>query len=368
MKILCVIMKKIIVLNLGEGVMKKALLIIVSIAFLLGIGYAGYVVFNSKNVVSVEVEGQIQTLYFVNETDKPNFQDAKLKVNYKSGDAKFISFEKADIEVNDFSTTDEASKTMKITYKNQLLTIDYNVIRSGLYYLSGTEKSTLVSGKIKTTSSSYKINDVNQLYYFDINGSLKYYSYDSSIKQWILFDGKYNKEYKYEIKNNTLSVYLGGNTPIYQLQANKNADNDEKIDVKSTSYTYSGEFQTSKTIYDFTHYDMKTNVKIDNLSVYCPTMKTNQQDFEYLEMNVGETFSNTNQKIFFKITYSDSWLDVTDSNDNIVKLLKTVYVYIDDGMVKDNTLDTSSKNSPILSKTRLAYDGELCEIYYTVVG
>ena len=345
--------------------MKKVLLIIVSVAFLLGIGYAGYVVFNSKNIVSIEIDGQVQTLYLVDETDKPNFQDAKLKVNYKSGDAKFIPLEKANITINDFSTETETSKTMKISYKNQLISLDYSVIRGGVYYLSNREVSSLVGGNVSTDETSYKINEVNDLFFFGENGSLKYYVKDSSGK-WFLFDGKYKSSYKYEIKDDTMSIYLGGETPSYQIQASKVSDESDNVEVTSTSYTYNGEFQTSKTVYDFTHYDIKTNVEINDLSIYSEDFKTNEDGHNYLEFSKGEKLSNTTKKIYFKIVYSDSLLDVTDSEGNIVRLLNEVYVVADDGMVKNNSLDTSKSFSPILKQAELAYDSELCYVYYTV--
>ena len=344
--------------------MKKALLIIVTIALLLGVGYAGYVVFRSKNIVSVEVEGQIQSLYLVDETETPNFQDAKLKINYKSGDAKFIPLQKANIKINDFSTKEETSKTMKITYKNQMVELDYSVVRSGLYYLSQIQNDILTDGKVETKTSLYPITQTNELFFFGEKGDLKYYSYDKKYSRWVLFDGKYNDLYKYEIINRTLSIYLGGNTPNYQLEATANEDG--KISVASTSFTYNGEFQTSKTVYSFTHYEFKTNVKMEKLEVVSDALKIDENNFDYLEFKVGDTFAKLTNKVYFKITYSSPLLVVTNSDGSTLNLLQNVYVLVDDSMVKDHTLDTSVVANKWKICT-LAYDSEVCTFRYIVV-
>jgi hypothetical protein len=70
--------------------MRRILLFIIAIVLLGGIGYTGYVIFGSKNISKVEVEGNAQTIYLLNETDTPDFQDAKLKITYKSGDVKYV--------------------------------------------------------------------------------------------------------------------------------------------------------------------------------------------------------------------------------------------------------------------------------------
>ena len=168
--------------------MKRFILFILTIALLGGIGYTGYVIFSSKNISKVEIEGNVQTIYLLNETDTPDFQDAKLKITYKSGDVKYLDMatigEK--ITVDKFTTSLEASETMKITYKSQLITIDYKVIKSGLYYMSFKESTTSTGSK---STQRYTISKTQNFYNLGEDGVLKYYHYDGNKGKWFLYDG-----------------------------------------------------------------------------------------------------------------------------------------------------------------------------------
>ena len=136
--------------------MKKVISIILVIACIAGLGFLGYVVFRSKNIVSAHIDGQMQTLYLVNETTTPDFEDAKLKVTYKNGTAKYIDLKSKSVKINDFSTSIQTHGVMKITYKSQTIEVPYNVIKRGLYYMKSHQMKTSGQTPVVTTFNSIK--------------------------------------------------------------------------------------------------------------------------------------------------------------------------------------------------------------------
>ena len=127
--------------------MKRLIVILVVVACLIGVGFLGFTIFNKKNIDKVELEGTVQTLYLANtnEINKPNFQDASLKVSYKDGTVKYIPLKSADVTVTDFSTSIELTDgKMKINYKSNVISVNYSVIKNGFYYVSSV--TTYVSG------------------------------------------------------------------------------------------------------------------------------------------------------------------------------------------------------------------------------
>ena len=68
--------------------MKKIVWIVLAILCACGLGYIGYVIFQAKNIETVEISGNMQTLYVVGED--LNFGDAKLKVTYKNGNIRMV--------------------------------------------------------------------------------------------------------------------------------------------------------------------------------------------------------------------------------------------------------------------------------------
>ena len=185
--------------------MKKVLLFLVAIIFIAGIGYAGYLIFNSKNIVKIEIEGTAQTLYLVDEAVSPDFQDAKLKITYKSGDVKYVEMKNSYLTIHDFSTSIVRHGTMKITYKSQMITLDYDVINSGVYYLSSYTKTMVVGNN---SSAGYSINNTRNFYSLQPNGVLKYYNFNTANNKWYLYDGKYISSYKYEVVDDKIKIYL----------------------------------------------------------------------------------------------------------------------------------------------------------------
>ena len=181
--------------------MKKLIVLLVSIACLAGVCFLGYTIFSKKNVDKVELEGQIQTLYLANtnEINKPNFQDAKLKVTYKDGNVKYIPLKTADISVTDFSTSLQTTDgKMKITYKSKVINVDYTVIKHGFYYVNSD--ATYVSGNA-TVSENYTVSTTKEFFNLEQNGTLKYYQLKDG--KWLLYDGKFLSDYKYVMTERT---------------------------------------------------------------------------------------------------------------------------------------------------------------------
>ena len=67
--------------------MKKFILIFLSVLCIAGVGALGYLMFNAKSIASIEIEGQMQTIYVAGQDI--DFENAKLKVTYKNGSVKF---------------------------------------------------------------------------------------------------------------------------------------------------------------------------------------------------------------------------------------------------------------------------------------
>ena len=66
--------------------MKKFILIFLSVICVAGVVALGWLIFNSKSIASIEIDGQIQTLYIAGQDI--DFEGAKLKVTYKNGNVK----------------------------------------------------------------------------------------------------------------------------------------------------------------------------------------------------------------------------------------------------------------------------------------
>ena len=220
--------------------MKKIITIILIVACLAGIGVLGYVIFRSKNIESVAIEGQMQSLYFVNETTTPNFDDAKLVVTYKNGNIKKLDITSKNVKVDDFSTSLKSHGTMKITYKSQTVEKDYDVIESGLYYISKEAEKTADTSYNPSSTPDIALNEANIMFYLSSDGVLQYYSRKFSGNYWCLNDGAYDENYYYEIKGDTLVVNFlkaNGDKDSYNIKANY--DDNGELTLTSTSTLFS---------------------------------------------------------------------------------------------------------------------------------
>ena len=110
---------------------------IVSVILIVGlIAILGVQLVKSANVESIEIVGDIQTIYFVESTSDVNFNDADLKITYKDGSVKIKKLTKKLVSVKNFNTSVVNNGTMKITYKSTTIDVGYAVVWTGLYYLN----------------------------------------------------------------------------------------------------------------------------------------------------------------------------------------------------------------------------------------
>lgn len=343
---------------------KKILLIILVIACLVGVGILGYVVFNSKNITAVEIEGQIQTLYMVDETTTPNYGEAKLKVTYKNGNAKFIDLTSKSVKVSDFSTSVGAHGNMKLTYKSYTLEVEYNVIKYGFYYV---QESTVHSGANSQTTGIDSIGKANKLFFLDAGGALKYYwkGYENN---WFLNDGVYDADYSYSVAGDSLTINYGKNTEILKADF-VNGD----VVLSSVNDTVgSGGTVVTRTVNKYACFSgYKTNIeinKITDLYAVGETLNTFEKG-KSIEFTLGRNLKSDNKEIYFKAEYSYPIITYNDTSGKAQNMLGEVYVRLTDNMVNFDTTDF--RNTP--ATTCLFYENysaaqgtKTYEIYYTV--
>lgn len=332
--------------------MKKFILIFLICICLGGVGYLGYVVFNSKSIESVEISGEMQTLYIVG--DDLNFQDAQLKVTYKNGNIKMVDLSSKTVDVSLFSTSLQTHGTMKIAYKSFVLDVEYDVVYKGMYYVSKETTST-ASSTSSSSGVSYTSNSTPMMFYLDNNGVLDYY-YKENGKTY-MHDGSYDKSYKYIIDGDTIQVYLGNDEIAYEIQANYNSSGTMTLkSVTLNTMDYDPDIVASKEekIYTFNS-SFKTDRRISSVEVdLSQTSYITQGSYKFVTFKVGETIKSSEKVLLLKVNIA---------NDSY---LSTVYVYITDSMVTRNSLDTSLVTD--LGHMLCAYEGQDFDINYKVVN
>lgn len=314
---------------------KKILISLMVILVLGGIGYLGYVIFMAKSIQNVEFVGSMQTVYFVG--DDLDFENSQLKVTYKNGDIKVLNLKDADVEVTLFSTSLEAHGKMKITYKSFTLTQEYDVLHTGLYYVS-SKKVTNVSTPNNPETTDVTENNATEMYYFEKNGVLKYYHRTSATADWYMNDGNYDKNYSYSTAGDTVTVKLGKKT--IELKASYNKDGfinlvSNEVEMNQANPDIPSKY-TSQT---FTHStSIKDNLVIDKDKSTIDYMKSGETGNNYITFKVGEKISTHTHKIYLKIVYT---------NDTFFAG-KTVYVEVCDEMnSRANPLQTIDTTASI---------------------
>ena len=308
--------------------MKKFISILSACLIVVVIGFLAITLFKSSSVKSIEVVGQVQTIYFVGSTNDVNFNDAELKITYNDGSVKLQKLNKKLVRVNNFSTSVQHNGTMKLTYKSQTIDIGYSVICKGMYYLSEKVTETYNGSTISQSSSGKMIAGVNssnvdvttstEMIYFGNDGVCDYYSRSSSTATWYADNGYYDKSFYYKITGNTINVHLGENL-VYGLQAKVSSDGKLSLTTVQKEYVNGvSDFLQKKTTRDFDYYEMKGNrtITASDVSVYCSNPP--------IRFAHNSKFSDSNLKIYLKVTYS---------NDNF---LKNVYVNFNENMFGEN--------------------------------
>lgn len=329
--------------------MKKLMIIFLIIICSCGIGYLGYVIFQSKNIDSVKLVGNMQTVYIVG--DEIDYEDAKLQVTYKNGKMKMISLDSSSVDIDYFSTSVETHGEMNIVYKSEVIKVPYNVIRKGAYYLKTIETKTVTSEiSSNTVSNRYDINDSNEMIYIYGKGICNYYTRHSG--GWYMIDGKYDQSnYNYSIVGDTVFIKLKNNSysiKVDYLDNGKMLLTSKKLTkIENTELVSKQEIKT----FEYTE-EMKTNQSVLDASVAYNLIGSN-----FVEFEVGETIDSYDSNIYLKVTYAQY---------NTTHQFRTVYVKIVDNMVARN-LNTTKKLST-QTQASLTYETKSnIALFYKVV-
>lgn len=306
--------------------MKKLIAIFLVLLCAVGIGYLGYLIFRSKNIDSVELAGNIQTLYVVG--DELDFEDAKLKVTYKNGNIRMVDLDSSSVEVTYFTTSVETHATMNIIYKSAVIPVEYNVIQKGAYYLKNYQLVSVKSaGSANTTNKSYSVSNTNEMIYIDVGGICKYYTRTSD--GWTMIDGNYNSNLRYSITADTLSVNLSNTSyeiKVDYLDSGKmNLVSEKKTKIGNTELVSSHETRT------FQHTaEMKTTQSIGVVEVANNLLSNDTAIY-----SVGQSITEGSEKVYLKVTY----LQYNDSHQ-----FRNIYVQVESSMIARN-FNTSKRNS-----------------------
>ncbi len=350
--------------------MKKFLLALVIVVCLAGLGVLGYVVFNAKSVKNIEIEGNAQTLYFINESSTPKFDDAKLKVTYKNGNIKYVNFSSSSVKITSFSTSVENHGSMTITYKSQSISLEYNVIKMGYYFVK-EQKISIPQSNNSTTTTTSSIADAKTLLFLDEDGALKYYVYSSSKSAWLLYDGKYDSDFNWQISGNSLIInYQEDYVPRTEV-ITANYSNGEIV-LNSTIDTKNDAGLVTKRVENTygCNNSYKTNVSIssidEDLYVLSGTTKV-VESYNAIKLSLNGSIASEEMLIYFKVNYTSPIITFSE-NGKTINMLDSVYVMLTDEMI---SLETDAvRSTPKL--TYLCYESysqtslKKYNIYYVV--
>lgn len=327
--------------------MKKILLAILIVLCVGGVGFLGYTIFSSKNIVSTEIVGNLKTLYVVG--DDFSFGDAKLKVTYKNGNIKMVDLNEKTVDVAYFTTSVETHGVMEITYKSKVMKVDYNVIKTGYHYLSDKTINTMHAG-------SYSLNETEEIFYIGSGGMLRYYT--KSINKWYLNDGKYDISYGYSIVGDTMKIKLGDNK---EISAQAEYIQNGTMLLKATIITRNQvdpEIVITKTEKVYKHYNTN-ELRFNNIIEldYSKVTDINYGGKKVIYFKVNDDFDTSlNKNLLLKVRYIDQ-----DPNFPI----REAYVYICNEIV-NGTIVTERVTSGGVDTAYCFYEGERFYIHYIV--
>ena len=303
--------------------MKKFILIFLSVICVAGVVALGWLIFNSKSIASIEIDGQIQTLYIAGQDI--DFEGAKLKVTYKNGNVKFVNMTNKSVKINQFSTSLKTHGKMKITYKSQVLDVEYDVIQAGMYYVSAEQS--YFAGETAPLPTTYDAKSAEMLLYIRDNGELDYYYLDGS-GRYCMHDGSYDKSYKYEIVGDTLNAYLGSDSYVVPIQADYSSDGN--VEYKSTKvYKDDIGLEISRNVKTFSYYEMKSENYRTIINSNVDLSRTAGVVGNVVNFGRNQTIKTSGKIMFLFVAYH---------NDHF---MHAVYVHICDEMISNNSLDTS---------------------------
>lgn len=335
--------------------MKKFLIGLLLVICFAGVGYLGYVIFQSKNIDTVEIVGDMKTLYLVG--DDLDFGDAKLKVTYKNGNMKMVDMTKKNVKVTLFNTSLATHAKMKLTYKSAVLEQEYYVINCGYYYLSKAVTTSSV-----TQTRTLTINNTDEIMRINEYGQVLYYSKKNG--NWYLNDGEYDSSYNYTITGDTMNVSLGGNKS-YQIQASYLESGIARIvSTKLNRNSADEDVVTSKEVREYTFYDTSklkvSSIKVDYKDVSTVNYKNNDgNNIKVLTFKRGQTLESSGQKLYLLVNY------IITADSAFDGVLGKVYLNIPDEIL-DGELRTGNVTNNVPDRAFCNYEGKNFEIYYVV--
>ena len=344
--------------------MKKIMPIISVFLVAALITFLGFFVFRTSSIESVEIVGDIQTVYFVDSTNTVNFNESNLKVTYKDGSVKLKKLSYDLVSVKNFTTSVANDGTMKITYKSKTIDVNYSVIWTGLYFLTEKTSHTYSGGeKITSTKSGpyvAGVTETNQdkttsieMIYFDEKGYCDYYTRTSSTATWYMDDGEFDKSFYYTIEGSSIKAYLGENR-TYELQAKVTNDGELTLVTTENNYVDNQNVSFLKSSVDrtFEHYEMKGNRTLgtNDIKVYCNSKIVDKDS--PITVSKNSTFAENNLDLYLKVTFN---------NDSF---LKNVYVRFTESMIK-STFSTAVV-TPSSTSVSCVYNGVNFDLIYKV--
>ncbi len=303
--------------------LKKILIIVAVLLVCAGLGYLGYVIFMAKNIDKVELVGNVQTVYFVG--DEFDYENAELKITYKNGDMKLLKLKDTGADIDLFTTSGEKHNKMKITYKNNTIEVEYDVLEKGYYFI---DKEVTTSGSNEPVTNNYKYNTTKTIIDFMGNGKIRYYQkynngHTNGSDKWFMNDGVYDSSYNYNIVGSDIIVNLGdknitlksnyanghylSSSEVIANESNPNA----QAQIKEKTYSYYGIMNGRKLMID--------NEKSD-IDYAVSGLSTN-----YLILKKNHKLNDTETKVYLHIYFT---------NSNSTDLFEDVYVEIRDEMNK----------------------------------
>lgn len=332
--------------------MKKFIVIFLIILCSCGIGYLGYLIFNSKNVDTVELVGNVQTLYVVG--DEFDYEDAKLKVTYKNGNIKMINLNSKNVKISYFTTSVETHGKMAIKYKAEILELEYNVIQKGAYFVNYHETKSINSSLQLDAPDpeTYDINTTEEMIYISEGGVLSYYTKLSN-GNWSLADGRYDARYTYSITADTLTAKIKDKT--YNLKAKYLESGDIVLETTNLTKIENTNLVTKeeKKVLKYTP-EIKSTQTVNSIST-CHNI--DDLDINVVEFKKGENFDTDTHKFYLEVTYLQYSVD---------SQFRTVYVDISKDMVKTSYSTASAFSTP--RTVNIAYEGNYAQLNYYVVN
>lgn len=303
--------------------MKKVFKILIAVALVCGVVYLGIIIFNSTTVKDIEIVGNVQQIYFSG--DDVNFGDAKLMVTYQNGTMKMIDMNN-NVKVSSFSTSGHGVYfgTMKLSYKTQVVSVDYSVIDRTSYEIDNSN-----------------LNDgVKRVVEFKENGICRYFEIKNG--RYYLNDGRKDNTYNYQIEKDKIIANLGKNG-IYEIETKIDGN---KIEVVSKV----NEFNNVKDSY--TKFKVSNDIKTNNFK----EEKTDLLEFDYSKIKFG-SFNKNNKTIVYipidgKIDDVNLYIKVDYDNGEIF------YVNVVSTMINSNSLEND------INYFICVYEGRMFKVYY----